>query len=161
MIENTKSAVAAIFMAVLVTPLLPAALADPAAEGGKPADQITPLTKEQLTTKVPNFYCIMYRAKPQSGKRLWIRVSNTKWLERYPNGLESTFKVIGHTTIKDTEGTVVVKVSGDEAETATANDGGLQAFIPDKGSTLMHHWYRNSARGDEDWKDLGPMRSVE
>ena len=161
MIRYTNSTIAVIFTALLVTPLLLTAQADPAAAGEKLSREITPLTKEQLTTKVPHFYCFMYRANPQPGKRYWLRVSNTRWIERYPNGIESTFKVLGHTTIKDTEGTLVVKVSGDEAQTETANDGGLQAFIPDKGSSRMHHWYRNSARGDSDWNDLGQMRSVE
>lgn len=145
----TKSTLVAVFIGLVVISLAHA------------ADEITPLTKEQLNTKVPHFYCFDYSGDPQPGKRYWIRVSNSKWIERYPDGLESTFKVLGHATIKDTEGTIVIKVSGDSAKTLTPNDSGLQAFIPDKGSRLMHHWYRNSSRGDEDWNDLAEMRSVE
>jgi hypothetical protein len=88
-------------------------------------------------------------------------VNNSTWIERYPDGLQSTFKVIGHTTVQNTEGTIVVKVSGDEDKTGTDNHGGLQAFIPDKGSEVMHHWYRNIDRGDTGWSDLGPMLGVE
>ncbi len=124
-------------------------------------EQVVPLTKVQLNTEVPNFYCFEYRANPQPGKRYWLRVSSTKWIERYPDGFESTFKVLGHTTVKDTEGTIVVKTSGDRDKTGADNAGGLQAFIPDKGSQVMHHWYRNTGRGDDDWHDLGKMLSVE
>lgn len=30
------------------------------------------------------------------------------------------------------------------------NDGALQAFIPDRGSAVMHHWYRDHSWGDTD-----------
>lgn len=122
---------------------------------------ITPLTKEQLNTKVPHFYCFEYEGEPQPGKRYWLRVSDSKWIERYPDGLESVFKVVGHGVVKDFPGTIVVKVEGDEAKTGANNAGGMQAFIPDKGNPQMHHWYRNSGRGDADWMDLGKMLSVE
>ncbi|MGV3532726.1 MAG: hypothetical protein ACO1QR_10185, partial [Chthoniobacteraceae bacterium] len=73
---------------------------------------------------------------------------------------ESTFKVLGHAKVEGTEGTMVVKISGDEEATDTTNDGGLQAFIPDKGSETMLHFYRNSSRGDAGWSNLGPMQGV-
>ncbi len=124
-------------------------------------EKITPLTTEQLNTKVPHFYCFEYKGEPQPGKRYWLRISNKRWFERYPDGVESTFRVLGHTTVNDIEGTIVVKVEGDQDRTGTDNAGGLQAFIPDKGSKVMHHLYRNTARGDTAWQDLGQMLSVE
>jgi hypothetical protein len=134
--------------------------------GSRPASRnrqelISPLNREQLNTKVPNFYCFEYRGTPQPGKRYWLRVSNNMWIERYPDGFESRFRVLGHANVKDTEGTIVVKISGNESKTGTNNNGGLQDFVPDKGSDLMHHWYRNAGRGDDDWHDLGKMQSVE
>src|SRR5260221_330055 len=75
-------------------------------------EQVTPLTKELLNTKVPHFYCFEYRAQPQPGKRYWLRVSNSKWIERYPDGSESIFRVLGHGTVKDMLGTIVFKVTG-------------------------------------------------
>ncbi len=122
---------------------------------------LTPLTREQLNTKVPHFYCFVYDAEPQPGKRYWLRLSDTTWIERYPDGQESMFKVLGHGIVKDFPGTLVVKTMGDEAKTGADNGGGMQAFIPDKGSAQMHHWYRNTGRGDADWNDLGRMLSVE
>jgi len=131
-------------------------------DGAKPLpEQVTPLTQEQLNTVVPHFYCIEYRFQPQPGKRYWLRVSNKKWIERYPDGMESVFKVLGHGTVKDFPGTLLVKTKGDAGKTGADNNGGLQAFVPDKGSNQMHHWYRNTGRGDTAWHDLGPMLSVE
>ncbi len=45
--------------------------------------------------------------------------------------------------------------------TGTANDGSLQAFIPDKGSDRTHHWFRNTSKGDTEWHDLAAMNKVE
>ncbi|MGV3531700.1 MAG: hypothetical protein ACO1QR_04970 [Chthoniobacteraceae bacterium] len=123
-------------------------------------ETITPLTDEQLVNKVPHFYYFEYEFEPQPGKRYWIRVDKDTWKERYPDGQESTFKVLGHAKVEGTEGTMVVKISGDEEATSTTNDGGLQAFIPDKGSETMLHFYRNSSRGDAGWSNLGPMQGV-
>jgi hypothetical protein len=122
------------------------------------------LTKEQLISKVPHFYAFDYRGAPQPGKRYWLRVDNSTWIERYPDGLQHIFKVVGHTTVQNIEGTVVVKVSGGVAGSnglAPEVRHGFQAFIPDKGSAIMHHLFRNVDRGEIDWKDLGPMIAVE
>ncbi|MDB6140137.1 MAG: hypothetical protein JWO94_3209 [Verrucomicrobiaceae bacterium] len=123
-------------------------------------EKITPLTAEQLDSKVPHSYYFDYGFEPQPGKRIWRRIDSQTWHEIYPDGLITVFKVLGHTTVSNTEGTVVVKWKGAVEKTLTPNDGGLQAFIPDLGSTTMHHWYRNTARGDKAWNDLAPMKDV-
>src|SRR5437588_3470471 len=133
-----------------LTALSLAAVSHSTAEGMPTQDRVAPLTRHLLNTKVPNFYCFDYKAQPQPGKRYWLRVSSSKWIERYPDGTESVFKVLGHGTVKDTLGTIVFKVSGDQSATETDNGGGLLAFIPDKGSSIMHHLYRNNERGDTD-----------
>ena len=127
------------------------------------AERIVPLTREQLISKVPHFYVFNYRGNPQPGKRYWLRVDNSTWIERYPDGVQTVFKVVGHTTVQKIEGTVVVKVNadGDGKGAAPEGGGGFQAFIPDKGSAVMHHLYRNIDRGETDWRDLGPMLAVE
>ncbi len=123
-------------------------------------ETISPLTATQLQTKVPHSYYFDYDFEPQPGKRIWRRVDDKTWHEIYPDGLTSVFKVLGHTKVSETEGTIVVKWSGDAEKTLTTNDGGLQAFIPDLGSATMHHWYRNTDRGDTTWNDLAPMKDV-
>jgi hypothetical protein len=123
-------------------------------------ETITPLTADQLETKEPQSYYFNYRGFPQPGTRTWKRVDNETWQEVYPDGLKSIYKVLGHAKVGDTEGTIVVKVDGDVDKTTATNDGGLQAFIPDKGSKTMHHWYRNTSRGDTEWTDLADMQDV-
>lgn len=126
----------------------------------KMPETISPLSAEHLETKVPHSYYFDYDFEPQPGKRIWRRIDSKTWHEIYPDGLTTVFKVLGHTKVSDTEGTIVVKWSGDAEKTMTTNDGGLQAFIPDLGSATMHHWYRNTARGDTAWNDLAPMKDV-
>jgi hypothetical protein len=123
-------------------------------------ETITPLTETQLATMVPQSYYFDYLGHPQPGKRVWKRIDANTWHEVYPDGFTSIFKVLGHSTVKDTEGTILVKVSGDFDKTSTTTDGGFQAFIPDKGSKLMHFWYRNNSRGDANWNDLAEMKDV-
>lgn len=123
-------------------------------------ETITPISTEHLNTKVPHSYYFDYDFEPQPGKRLWRRMDRETWHEVYPDGLTSVFKVLGHARVADTEGTIVVKWAGNMEKTQTPNDGGLQAFIPDLGSATMHHWYRNTARGDKTWNDLAPMKDI-
>lgn len=123
-------------------------------------EPITPISAAHLATKVPRSYFFDYPYEPQPGKRLWRRIDADTWHEIYPDGHTSVFKVLGHARVANTEGTIVVKCSGDPGVTATPNDGGLQAFIPDLDSATLHHWYRNTARGDTTWNDLAPMQDV-
>jgi hypothetical protein len=156
-------------MRVFAVAALAAIVVVPGSLKGKPdveqsrsvPERILPLTKEQLLNKVPQFYAFDYDAEPQPGKRYWLRVDDSTWIERYPDGFQSKFKVLGHATVNDTEGTIVVKVAGSPRKTGTLNDGSLQAFIPDKGSAVMHHWFRNLGDDDTEWTDLGQMLNVE
>jgi hypothetical protein len=158
--QTQKSIIASTFALLLsVTSLLSADL-DLDALKKKLPETITPLTETQLATNVPQSYYFDYRGSPQPGKRIWTRIDTNTWYEVYPDGFTSIFKVLGHTTVMDTEGTIVVKVSGDFDKTSTTTDGGFQAFIPDKGSKLMHFWYRNNSRGDANWNDLAEMKDV-
>ena len=159
--SNITLCILAILSALVVVPLVGFAGIKGSAKSHSKRDVITPLTKDQLATKVPHFYCFEYKGEPQPGKRYWLRINNTTWIERYPDGIESTFNVLGHTTVRNIGGTLVVKTTGDPKKTGANNTGGLQAFIPDKGSEVMHHLYRNIGRGDDDWNDLGKMLSVE
>ena len=77
-----------------------------------------------------------------------------------PNGHTTVFKALGQTRVSETEGTILVRWPGPSGKPMTSKDGGLQAFIPDRGSAEMHHWYRNTDRGDTKWNDLAPMKDV-
>src|SRR5437764_319550 len=124
-------------------------------------EKVTPVSKEDLIAKIPSFFYFDYDHEPLPGKRLWLRISPDKWLERYPDGTESTFAVLGHAQVGDITGTILVKVAGDQAKTDTDNDGKFQAFVPDKNNEVNHFLYRNAGRGDVQWSDLGEMKGVE
>jgi hypothetical protein len=115
---------------------------------------VSEITRDQLTAKVPNFFCFDYPFNPQPGKRLWLRVDDKSFIERYPDGTESRFFILGHTKARDTEGTIVVKLAGDPAKTFTANDLSFQIFIPDKGNAEMAILFRDIERGQPDWLDM-------
>ena len=106
-------------------------------EPDKLPEGVSRVTKEHLLKKMPNFFCFEYEGEPQPGRRLWLRVDDQHWIERYPDGLESKFKILGRMKIMGESGTVVVKIEGDPGKTNTPNDGTFHVFIPDKGNVEM------------------------
>ena len=121
---------------------------------------VTALAKDDLRTRVPNFFYFDYPNEPQPGKRLWLRVDDRHFIERYPDGLESKFKVLGRATVNGVRGTIVVKVAGDVEKTGTENDGNFQVFIADRGKEA-HLLCRRVGQGESEWFDLGEMKKVE
>lgn len=123
-------------------------------EPEKLPEGVTAVTKEQLLAKVPNFFSFDYPFGPQPGKRLWLRVDDKQFIERYPDGSESRFKILGHATVREMGGTIVVKTEGDPEKTQTDNNGGFQVFIPDKGNDEMAILFRHVGGGQEEWLDM-------
>jgi hypothetical protein len=81
-------------------------------------------------------------------------------LEGYPDGTESRYLVRGHTTARKMEGTVVVKVSGESANTSTDNFGGFEVFIPDKGNEEMAILFRHIVPGQPvEWRDMSSSQN--
>jgi hypothetical protein len=113
---------------------------------------ISEITREHPPSKMPNFFYFDYPYEPQPGKRLWLRVDDKHWIERYPDGLESRFKILGRTTIRGQTGTVVVKVEGASANTLSRNKSEFQVFIPDKG-TDMAILFRHVGKGNQ-WRNM-------
>lgn len=127
-------------LAAVATLLTGACLVQVRSEPQEPAklpEGVSKVMKEHLRTKIPNFFCFDYEGEPQPGKRLWLRVDDQHWIERYPDGLESKFKILGRMKVQRESGTVVVKVEGDPEKTHTPNDGTFYVFIPDKGNVEM------------------------
>jgi hypothetical protein len=113
---------------------------------------VTEVTKEHLLTKVPNFFYFDYPHYPSPGKRWWLRVDYRHFIERYPDGRESRYKILGRATVRDESGTVVAKIGGDPKKTVTPNDGTFKVFIPDKGNKSMVILIRHGS--DPDWRDM-------
>ncbi|HLJ94975.1 MAG TPA: TlpA disulfide reductase family protein [Gemmataceae bacterium] len=130
-------------------------------EPAKLPEGLSKITAEDLRTKVPNFFSFDYTGEPQPGKRYWIRVDKNHWIERYPDGAESKFKILGRATVQGNHGTVAVKIEGDPEKTLTDNNGGFQVFVPDKGSREMVIRCRLVGGGDSEWINLAGMQNVD
>jgi WD40 repeat protein len=159
MLRAPYRSLATVAAAFALLGLLDVSYADEKPKSEKPsAAGITKVTKEDLLTKVPNFFSFDYPYDPLPGKRLWLRIDNRTWVERYPDGSESKFLMLGRTTARKETGTVVVKVAGDAQKTATDNEGGFQIFIPDKGNKEMAILFRHvgafGAGPSGEWQDM-------
>lgn len=87
----------------------------------------------------------------EPGYRLWERAEDGNWTETYPSGLKSEFKEEGRDVVDGLPGTVVVKMSGDEKTTKTA-DGKFGVFIPDFEEAGTSPYFRKLTEdGWEDW----------
>jgi hypothetical protein len=71
--------------------------------------------------RVPNFFSCGYSDQPESGKRIWIRVDDTTFVERYSSNHENRFRILRSDKVKDVDG-IVLQIS----------DSSHQAFIPYK-----------------------------
>ena len=121
-------------------------------------DKLAEVTKKELISKVPNFFYFGSDDDPDS-KRIWLRIDSKHFIERYPNGMESKFKILGRTKIEGVHGTVLAKIGGDEQQAGTPNDGSFQVFLPDRGSSSMQFRFRQNQ--DADWNELAEMKKVE
>ena len=71
--------------------------------------------------KVPNFFSWDYTFEPEPGKRIWIRVDDTTFIERYPSGYENRFRIVRPETVDGIDG-IILQIA----------DSSLQAFMPYK-----------------------------
>ncbi len=114
-------------------------------------DAYKPVTQKEFTAKVPNFFCFDYEGDPEPGKRLWLRLDDKTFVERYPSGKEDKFNILGRITVDKGMGVVVERA-----------DKGIQAFIPDKGTAKMEFKFRFVEDGKPgDWNPLAEMKKVE
>jgi hypothetical protein len=71
--------------------------------------------------RVPNFFSWDYTFQPEPGKRIWTRVNDSTFVERYPSGHENRFRILRSDKVNDVDG-IILQMSDSE----------LQAFIPYK-----------------------------
>jgi hypothetical protein len=116
---------------------------------------VAKMTKEHLQSKVPNFFSF----GEDDSKRYWLRVDEKHFVERYPDGTEAKFKILGTAKVNEKKGTIAVKIAGDMEKTGTANDGTFQVFITDKGEKEMRFLFRMGEDGE--WGDLTEMKNAE
>ena len=71
--------------------------------------------------RVPNFFSWDYTFEPEPGKRIWIRVDDATFVERYPSGFENRFRIVRPETVDGIDG-ILLQIT----------DSSLQAFMPYK-----------------------------
>ena len=69
--------------------------------------------------RVPNFFSCNYSDQREPGKRIWIRVDDKTFVERYAGNHENRFRILRSDKANDVDG-IVLQIS----------DSSLQAFIP-------------------------------
>jgi len=142
------------FVAATLAAICPARAGDEPKDSEKLPDGVSAISKEHLNAKVPSFFSFDYPFNPQPGKRLWLRVDNKIFVERYPDGAESRYQIVGHADVRGMAGTVVVKTEGEPQKTGTTNDNSFQVFIPDKGNDEMAILFRHLRDGQGEWLDM-------
>jgi hypothetical protein len=98
--------------------------------------------------KVPRAFFWDYTFPPEPGKRIWTRSNESTFIERYPSGKESKFRILGPANVANVDGILL-----------QLENTGMQAFIPYKGTPRMELKLR--AKESEAWRYLGLMQSVQ
>ena len=110
----------------------------------------------------PQRFWFDYGFQPSPGKRFWSAAGQV-WTERYEDGHQSQFRVIGRATVKGATGILAAKFKGNIEQADPADEGTYQVFIPDLGSQPMQLWARARNNGGVwgNWSFLNEMRDVE
>jgi hypothetical protein len=117
--------------------------------------------RERDTNQIEHFW-FSYPFEPQPGNRVWINVRQTNWVEIYPDGSQSRYRLVGRETVDGFTGVVVSKTSGDLQVTETLNDGSFEAFLPDKTNAKVVLYFRNRIDGQwQPWRALAQVNSID
>jgi hypothetical protein len=130
-----------------------------AANRQQPSTTAVPLGRD--TNRIEHFW-FSYPYQPQPGSRVWINVKATNWVEVYPDGSQSHYRLVGRESVDGLSGIVVAKTAGDVETTQTLNDGSFQAFLPDKNSARIVLYFRNKTDGQwQPWRPLAQINPIE
>ena len=119
-----------------------------------PPERLPEVTKKELATVVPHCFAERYT------HCVWLRVDGEHWVERFRDGSESKYKILGRMRVRGLQGIAVAKIAGDPVKTGNSNDGTFQVFIPDKVETA-EMYFRHTDGKDRNWNYLTRMWSVE
>ena len=129
--------------------------------GGPGGQNRSATTSGRDTNRLGHFW-FAYPYQPQPGSRIWINVSQTNWVEVYPDGSQSRYRLLGSEIVDGLSGIEVAKTEGDAETTWTLNDGSFQAFLPNKDSPKAVLYFRNKIDGQwQPWRPLAEVKPIE
>ena len=118
---------------------------------------LEPVTRDHLLSKIPNFFYYDYPYGPVRGKRVWLRVDDSTFIDRLPDGSEMHFKILGRAKIREMDGVIVEKTGGKDGPGTQGfpNDRSFQIFVPDKDAKPRAVLFRHLG-GPElpEWRDM-------
>ncbi len=155
-ISKRSSILAAVLLAI---PGLVRAFDDQKPEKLPPG--VSEVTKDDLRSRMPSFFYFDYPFEPTPGKRIWLRIDDKHWIERYPDGMETRFRILGKAKADNTMGTIVVRLTSDPNDPVREKDDNFQVFIPDKGNEPMLLRFRTVEDEPNEWVSLGQMQKLE
>lgn len=94
--------------------------------------KIQEVTKQDLLERVPNFFHFHYQHPPQPGLRVWVRLDDDTFEERYSEAGNQKFQIVGRDRVEGVIGTIVLRESDKE----------MQVFVPDKTERRKQVWFR-------------------
>ena len=127
---------------------------EPAASAGQTTNAGLPPSD----VKSIQHFWFAYPFQPQPGSRVWINVSQTNWVEVYPDGTQSRYRLLRSETVDGLNGVVVSKTAGDVQASRTLNDGSFEAFIPDHENARLNLYFRN--RINDVWQPWRPLAEI-
>jgi hypothetical protein len=134
----------------------------PPAGARNPAQPSTGAVLPSHDTNTIEHFWFSYPFPPQPGSRVWINVGRTNWVEVYPDGSQSRYRLQGGETVDGLSGIVVSKTAGDVETSQTLNDGSFEAFLPDKDSARRVLYFRNRIGGQwQAWRPLAEIHPIE
>src|SRR5215831_4961058 len=83
----------------------------PAAATKQPQPSPSAALPGRDTNRTEHFW-FSYPYQPQPGSRIWINVAQTNWVEVYPDGSQSRYRLLGRETVDGLSGSVVSKTAG-------------------------------------------------
>jgi hypothetical protein len=114
--------------------------------------------EETRETRVSGFTLHRPTEAFEPGDRFWSRPVQDRWIERYPSGITSSFKVIQRSSSDGCDGQIV----------SNGAVPALELFIPDKGCDRMvikwrrraKNWVTRHIGADLKWEDLSLMNDI-
>jgi hypothetical protein len=111
--------------------------------------------------KILRAFWFDYPHEPEPGRRYWVQVDNNTWLEEYPSGQTTKFRIVGTTVAKGSAGSLLLEVQSDSGTTLVPSDGSFEVFIPDKSTNGTDALFRHLIQGQwREWHTLGEMNVI-